>query len=343
MSHPHLEAVVEQAAFRPHGKPWLLAQLHVALDELIAPHPGFEQATTRSLTDDAPKTVFVEGPSGAGKSSFVAATCAALPASHVAIRLPVSALGDPTDTGEALRLSLGTILDTARLDADERDELHIERTDVRTVTRMPTGITGARIGGGPIPSSIDVEVGSLREELSQRKLDGEHLQGVHRAVSILRAGGVTPIFVFDDTEAIVGGLEDAARVDGFISGPLRIFAQEIDAPCLTAIQTHLTRSAPYQRLAATARIVRIPHIGAQARDALARILERRLEVAGIDCPVADVVADEALDTLVQFYDDLGGDLRKTLAAADDAANDAASMRSERILPAHVRVGASNWR
>jgi hypothetical protein len=242
-----------------------------------------------------------------------------------------------------LRLSLGTILETARLDADAREQLHIERADVRTAIRAPVGITGGRIGGGPIPASIDVEVGSLREEFEQRKLAGDHLQGMHRAVAILRAGGITPIFVFDDTEAIVGGQGDDARVDAFIGGPLHVFAQEIDAPCLTAIQTHLTRSKPYERLVATAHVVKIPHIGARARDAFARIFERRLEVAEIDCSLEDVIASEALDTLVQFYDDLGGDVRKTLAAADDAAGDAAGMGAERIHPPHVRVGASNWR
>jgi hypothetical protein len=76
-----------------------------------------------------------------------------------------------------------------------------------------------------------------------------------------------------------------------------------------------------------------------ARAALARILE----VAGVDCALSDVMGDDALDGLVQFYDDTARDLRKTLAAAHGAAEDAAAIRAYLIRHAHVRVGAANWR
>jgi hypothetical protein len=338
-------AVADQAVFRPSGKPWMLSERHVPLDEIVRSNTKFEELALRRLTTQgATESVAVVGVSGSGKSSLVAWVSARLPESHAAIRLPISALEDPTDTGEVLKLSLGVILDVIRLDAAEREEIHIERTEQRTATRSPTGITGGRIGGGAIPVAVNVEVGSLRQEYSENRLDGEYLAGVNRVVAILLDKDVTPVFVLDDTEAIVGAAVDQTRVDGFFEGPLHKFVQEIEAPCVVAVQEHLTQgSEPYRRLAASMEIINIPRLGDEARDALGRILSRRLQVAESDCLLADIMGDDAIDGLVQFYDETGGDVRKTLAAAHNAAEDAAAMSAELVRASHVRVGAANWR
>jgi hypothetical protein len=335
--------VANSAAFRPTNQPWLLSERHVPFDDLLGTDPGFEKLAARRLTDGVTDGVAVIGPSGAGKSSFVAWVTNDLPASHAAILIPVSALSDPTDTAEALRLALGVILDTIRLDASEREELHIERADQRTAVREPTGVTGGRIGGGPIPASVNVQVGSLRQEFLENKLQGEFAGGVMRAVEVIREQGVVPVFVFEDTEAIVGGDDETARADAFFAGPLRFFVQELHTPCLVAVQTHLTESEPYQRLAAAMETLEIPRIGGTARAALASILGRRLQVAGGNWHPTDVLADDALDGLVQFYDEKSGDFRKVLAAAHDATEHAAGMGAELVRAAHVRVGTANWR
>ena len=343
MSAACVLAIAEGAVFRPSNHPRTLSDRHVAFDDLLRTN-RFEERALRGLAEgSASEAVAVVGPSGVGKSSFVAAVSARLPDSYAAIRLPVSAVADPTDTGEMLKLSLGTILEVIKLDAAEREEVHIERADQRTASRAPTGFTGGRIGGGPIPAAIDVEVGSLRQEFVANKLDGEYLTGVSRVVAILRTKGITPVFVFEDTEAIVGGGDAGARADGFFRGPLHQFVQEIDAPSLIAVQTHLTGSSPFKRLAAGMEIIRLPQFGSAAREAIVRILQRRVDLAGLECPLVDILADDGLDGLVQFYDDTGGDVRRTLAAAQDAADGAAGMGSERVKAGHVRVGAANWR
>jgi hypothetical protein len=344
MSAACVRGVADGAVLRPNNRPWTLADRHVPLDELLQGSKRFERRALQRITDVARSAVAVVGPSGSGKSSFVAWVSAELPASHAAIRLPVSALGDPTDTGETLKLTLGTVLEVIDLDAQAREDIHIERAEKRTSSRAPTGITGGRIGGGSIPAQVNIEVGSLRQEYVEDKLDGEYLSAVNRVVAILVSKEIIPVFVFEDTEAIVGPAEDTTRVDGFFEGPMHKFVQEIDAPCIIAVQDRLTESsAPYDRLAASLEVIRIPHLGFDARGALARILSRRLEVARIECRLGDVLGDDALNGLVQFYDDVDGDIRKALAAAHEAAEDAASMGSEQIRAAHVRVGAANWR
>jgi hypothetical protein len=335
-------AVAEVAAFRSTGKLELLRERHVPLDDLLGrrryEHRAVERLTVAPSTD-----VLVVGARGAGKSSFTTWVSAQMPDGFVAIRLPVSAHPDPTDTAEVLKLALSTILDVVELDADAREELHRERADARTAIRQPTGLTGGKLGGGVIPVQVNIEIGSLRQEFQENRLAGEYLSGVNRAVAILRSQGMTPVFVMDDTEAIVGGPDEPAVVEGFFTGPLHAFVQEIDAPCMVAVQTHLATGQPYARLAAGMEAIEIPHAGAEARETLARILERCLVVAALPFGVRDVLAADALDGLVQFYDDVGGDLRKTLAAVHGAAEDASEMRAERITASHVRVGADQWR
>jgi hypothetical protein len=176
MSTDAVRDAAERALFRPNNRPWLLSAHHVPFDELVRSNKGFEELAARRLVEDgATHVVAVIGASGAGKSSFVAWVTDRLPETHVAIRLPVSALGDPGDTGEALKLSLSTVLEVTALDAAAREEIHIERAEQRTSTRAPTGITAGKIGGGPIPAEVDVEVGSLRQEFVESKLDGDYL------------------------------------------------------------------------------------------------------------------------------------------------------------------------
>jgi hypothetical protein len=196
-----------------------LSERHVPLDELFSVE-RFESRAVRRLAAPASHGVAVTGPSGGGKSSFVAWVSSSLPESHVALRLPVSALSDPTDTGETLKMSLGVVLDTIEMEAVEREAVHIERAEQRAAARAPTGITGGRIGGGPIPAEVNLEVGSLRQEFVENKLDGDYLSGVNRVVAILASKGVIPVFVFEDTEAIVGPADaEPTRVDGFFEGP----------------------------------------------------------------------------------------------------------------------------
>ena len=119
--------------------------------------------------------------------------------------------------------------------------------------------------------------------------------------------GLQPVFVIEDTEAVVGGGAGDTVVDGFFDGPLRAFVQELAAPCLVAVQTHLTVDRPaFERLAAVMEVIEIPHLRGEARDALPRILARRLEVGGAAFALAEALADDALDGLVQFYDDAAG-------------------------------------
>jgi energy-coupling factor transporter ATP-binding protein EcfA2 len=338
MSEEAVRAVADAGAFAPTAKPWLMSARHVPFDEVTREDRYESRVMERLARGEA---VILIGESGAGKTSVASWVGAQLPDEMVAVRLLVSALRDPADVSEALKLALGTILDVIALDAAEREAIHRERSDNRTAIRAPAGITGGKLGGGRIPVQVDVEVGSLRQEFEEDRLGGEYVSALNRVVAILRERDISLVFVMDDAEAIVGGPDRADVVEGLLSGPARVLTEEIAAAFLLAIQPHLIEgSEAYGRLAGAALVVELPVLGARAPEALRAMLGRCLELAGLDVSLDDVVSPSALTGLVQFYDDTRGDLRKTLAAAGYAADDAASMNSIMVTDAHVRVGAS---
>jgi replication-associated recombination protein RarA len=88
--------------------------------------------------------------------------------------------------------------------------------------------------------------------------------------------------------------------------------------------------------------ITIPLLGSLARNAVETILARRTELALPDARIADVIDAAALDALTEFYTSSGGDLRRVLAAAHEAAEHAAADQAERIGPSHARFGIAQW-
>lgn len=91
------------------------------------------------------------GQSGTGKSSVIAWLCSQLPASHVALRIPVTGVADPGSVGEVARLTLSITLDEILLDASEQAHLEQARAYVATTARSPAAMS-AKLGSGPIPA-----------------------------------------------------------------------------------------------------------------------------------------------------------------------------------------------
>ena len=56
-----------------------------------------------------------------------------------------------------------------------------------------------------------------------------------------------------------------------------------------------------------------------------------------------MIASDALDALVSFYQEANRSLRLTLAALQSATDHAADLAATAVRAAHVRVGAEEWR
>lgn len=283
----------------------------------------------------------VQGPIGAGKSSLIASVCADLPSTHVALRVPVVGADDPTSVSVLAALTLSGALAAIEMEAHQRQALEEARADRAERVTTP-GTLGAKLGGGPIPAEVAVESGTLSEQLQTNRLAGERLAGLDRLISILVAHGREPIFVLEDTEAAVGGREDHERIEAFFAGPVTAFVQEVEAPCLVAVQDPFAEAAAFRRLAPSFELIELPTFP-DARAALAVIAAHRLRAHDLDVIVADVIDRDALEVLVAFYDEAHRSLRLTLAALQSAVDHAADLSASTVRAAHVRVGADEWR
>lgn len=342
MSRRAVAAVAaEPGMFRPRVRVHELAQDHVPFDELTE-SSRFETAALAALQREA-ICVFVLGIIGAGKSSFVASIASRLPASHVALRIPILGADNPLDKSQVLSITLAEALRTIQLDADAQEELAGARATSKTSIRSPTGVTGGKLGGAMIPVEVNVEVGSLREEFTEDRLAGDRLEAMGRLVAILRSGSVTPVFVMGDTEAAMGADRPPQEVEAFFHGPVRAFVQEIDAPCVIAVQSHLAeRSATYRRLAMSQTEIRLPALGDRALAGIGALLTHRLDQYDLGLGLDDVMAPDALEGLAMAYAYGRGNLRHVLAIAQDAAVRASEMGSEIVRIAHVTQAATDF-
>lgn len=340
MSLEVLARIAEEAIFRPRQHFRQLAADHVPFDELVG-RPMHETRSARALSGDA-VPVGVLGPRGGGKSSLIAYVSKRLPNTHVALRVPVTGADDPTSVSNVAVVALGQALSDLDLEAQQREALEGARADTGTAARTPAGVRGGTLGGGPIPAQLNAELGSLRVELTTGRLAADRLAGLDRLVSILVARQLEPVFVLEDTEAALGG-HDRTLAEAFFSGPVRAFVQEVEAPCVIAVQDTFDGLEAFTRLAATMQLVTIPALEGQgARDALQAIIANRLDQHRI--PPADAVTtDEALDLLVDFYDETGRDIRFTMAALQAAAEYASERSAEVIEGADLRAAAADWR
>ncbi len=340
MSAEQIALIAERAVFRPRSRLWELHDMHVPFDELAGSVVYEQRAITRIIEGTC---VAVIGPSGAGKSSVISWLCYQLPPSHFALRIPITAVNDPGNVGEIARLTLSITLDEIVLDAVGEDELKKARAESTTTVRTPTGVS-AKLGGGVIPGEVSVNAASLREEFTQNRLEGDHLLALNgRLVPILAEADMAPVFVFEDTEATVGGTDDRRRAEAFFAGPLSAFVDQVGAPTLVAVQTHLIEgSRAFGRLAPALERLTIPVLASLARPAVDAILTRRTTLADMGTPITDIIENAALDELAEFYRQSSGDLRRVLAAAHEAAEHAAADGAELMSSPHVRFGIAQW-
>lgn len=340
MSAEQIVSIAERAVFRPRSRLWELHELHIPFDELSGAG-GYEERALARLREGS--CVAVIGPSGAGKSSAIAWLSRQLPMSHFALRIPITGVQDPGNVAEIARLALSICLDEIVLDAVAQGELREARADRQVTTRTPMAVS-AKLGGGVIPGEVGISTASLREEFTLNRLAGDHLLALNgRLVPILAQAGTTPVFVFEDTEATVGGGDDRERAEAFFAGPLSAFIDQVDAPTLVAVQTHLTEgSRAFARLAPGLERLEIPQLDERAQALVASILNRRLALGGLSDRVSAIFDIAAMQALAEFYRDTPGDLRRLLAAAHEAADHAASDGAEQIALAHVRFGIAQW-
>lgn len=189
------------SVFAPRGRFTELASDHLPFDVLTATDRHEALALSTIVLDT--RGIFVVGPRGGGKSSMVAYVCAHLPETHIALRVPVTGADAPSSVSAVAAIALSTALSTLKLEGYQREALENARADEVVSGRRPPKV-GGKLGGGPMPAELVAELGSLDQELTTARLSTERLAGLDRLITILVARGLAPVFVMEDTEAIVG-------------------------------------------------------------------------------------------------------------------------------------------
>jgi hypothetical protein len=289
----------------------------------------------------------VTGVRGGGKSSVLAWLCRQLPEDHVAIRVPVVGMDDPSDPAVLGSVALGAALEAARsqevgMSGPEAEVVERSRAD-ELVRRPGRASAGAKIGGGAVPAEVSAQLESLAIEYSRGRQPIDRLFGLDRLVGIFSYHDRVPVLVIEDTEAALGtGVDDVAR-DRFFTNSLKLIIREVETPTILALQASFTELDAYAQLRPYLFEAGIPRLSAPIVDGLRTILAHRLQVFEIDTGVEDLVAEDALAALATMYDETNGSIRHVFAALEVAAAAAIDNSAHRLEIGHVRLGVEDWR
>jgi hypothetical protein len=349
MSADHVRMAGSRPVFHARKPFRALAADHVPFDRLQR-RERYERRLLDGMTNESRLTSAVIGPRGGGKSGLIAYACSILSPEYVPLRVPIVAAGDPADVSELAAITLSEALKAFEMEQHQAKALRRARADEQTGEQVPTVIRGlgmatlgAKIGGGPIPAELNVEFDTLREQVMSRALVVDRLDGIDRLISILVAAGRDPVFVLEDTEAAVGA-GDRDRLERFLSGPVRAYMDQVDAPLVLAIQDDLAEaSAAFHDLAASMRIIEVDRLS-DPKAGVRAILARRLDLDdAVEATVEDVFRDDAFSAITAFYDETRHDFRLTLAVVQTAVESAMDMNAELVTASHVLEAGNEWR
>jgi hypothetical protein len=340
MSLDLIAQAAQRSIFQPRHQFAQLAKDHVPFDALTR-SSRFEEKALRSVVHDG--AVGVLGPRGGGKSSLIAYVCGHLPDTHTALRVPVSGADNPTSVSVMGAVALSEALNSLEMEERHRRELERARADGVTIEET-SGRTGGTLGGGAIPAAVHAELGSLREALQARSQAVDRLAGLERLIGILLAQGRRPVFVLEDTEAAIGGV-DSGYAEEFLAGPVHSFINELDASFLIAVQDVFASTAAFKAMAGAFALVELPGLeGTAVVPALTRILECRLaHHDAVGQSVSRLLTPEAMQALTSLYEESGSNLRETLAVLQAACEYAFESEADIVGPGRVQAAAADWR
>lgn len=342
MSAELIAAASESRFFYPRKRFHELATDHISFDSLL----GSDRFEARALREcvERESLVGIVGPRGGGKSSLIAHVCAHLPDTHVPLRIPVAVVDDPTKIEVIATVALDRALAEFEFDEGQRGDLERARAERVVAERVPGGMRSWKLGGGQVPAEARYELQTLRQELHTAPGASGRFAGLDRLITILVNRDLRPVLVLEDTEAALGG-PDLRRAEGFLGGPVRAIATELDAALLIAIQDVFLAAEEFEALGATMARVTIPELDAdRSRGALIAIAEDRLRANGvIGESIADLLEDHTLAELVSFFGGAKRNMRATLSVLQNAIDTAAEDGAELVAVGHVRASAEDWR
>lgn len=304
---------------------------HVPFDELTG-SPATEAVLIR-LAGSCGR-VGVVGPSGSGKSSAIASVLGpfaeVLPESVIALRVPVAA-ADRDEVTEPRRFAqhlAGTVLrySTEILSEKERAALAQGVAELRRVGQQQRS-RGWTVGAPRLlaDAAFSAQVQGAAREVESRLPTGEILQAVQRIVDTFRANDHEPFLIIDDSDTWVriAGEDRTAIANEFFDRVVRMLAKDLDCGFVVAIHDEYEALEGYRAIQGMlSAVIRVPEMPAP-EPAAARIIERRLELAGATGTLDELITASAVAALADGYRN-DHSIRNLLRAVDRALQHASS-------------------
>jgi hypothetical protein len=290
-------------------------QVYVPFGELLEA-PGIERRVTDLAA--AGTRIGLIGRTGSGKSSLVEYALTRHPFARIGV--PVSLDQDrvarePRLFAQHLVHALCRYGDaSARQEQDDR--IHAIAREGEEVRREP----------GLLQGEAAFEFASSAARIDVNRPAAEIVQQAGRLFDLLRAGGLQPVLVVDDSDKWLGAASEPMIEDFF--GRVLPWVAELGTGIVVALQpADYLEGRAYRearRAGVPERELDMPVLREPAQ--LTRILAKRAEVAGVDEPFAGLFTDSAVEALFEYYAGPADcSLRKTLNAANCAVDLAAEV------------------
>lgn len=338
MSFTQLRRLDLGRAFNPAPRLHELHTVFVPFDSLTGERT-VEHAARVALTHH--RRVALMGTTGSGKSSVIGHVLAEAGEEILGLRVPVS-LEEPEVAVEPEAF-------LAHLLRHVREEVLDARPDSRPVVdkalpspgRETTRTYSAEAGFAGLKGGLSYAVKQALEE--QVATQTRAVEAVGELLAIIEDHGVVPVIVLDDTDKWVPtplAPQNAQLRGQFFTRILRLLAEQIDATILLAVHPSYVDDEAFQSARGfLERVIELPTL--PDVDAARRLVTRRvamgLEVAEEGLDLRQVLTDEALDLLFEYYEPSTNIRQGLLTPLNGALIQALDADAEVIDAVHVRA------
>lgn len=348
MSRELIETLRAVAAFDATPLPEDLAALHVPFDELLG-----EEKTERELRKaaEASGRIALVGAMGSGKSSVL--SYALTPAEGFA-PIPISVAPETDETvsdpgrfaQHVVRVVSAWAAEVEMLSVGQRDEL------LRSIAQrraMPTRSIQTRAGlsiqlpwlaKGEFARDVKRE---LAPAVEVERSAVEYLDSLKRLMRLIRTIELQPVLIIDDSDRWLRRGEPRLDIVGAFFGRIVRTLAELETSLTIAVHENYLDLAEYRDNTVGVINTRIDVPALTEKDQLARILDHRVQVVGVDDGSADIFTADGLARLWRFYKaECGCSLRKTLQIAHTALSEAARDQADRVGLALIESSIAAW-
>lgn len=325
MSLETLEALDDARAFEATHRFEDLSIFHVPFDRLTDDRNT--ESALKKVAEGGGKVALV-GPSGSGKSSVIASVLGPLvedlAEELVPLRIPVAATDAVTAT-EARLFAQHLIRTVIRYSTEILDPAELsaaKRSAADLVTALPQERTRRVSVGAPkliADAGFASEVKSGAEQLNEEMSTGEAIDGIARLVEVFRSHGREPFLVIDDSDRWIRieGTDFLHVANDFFLHIVPMLAREVGCGFVIAVHDEYLELESYRAAQEMlSRTIPLP-MPANPGDALAVILNRRIELANLGTTIEDILEPAAIDLLAERYA-ADRNLRRMLATVDRA-------------------------